>query len=76
MLVIMNKLELVRVLRQISANEGCRLTLRAASKIANWLKDGTAYDITSYLKKQEEIDEQEVEEEILMPYSSSIERKE
>lgn len=53
MLVIMNKLELVKVLRQIAANEGCHLTLRAASKIANWLKDGTAYDISSYLKKQE-----------------------
>jgi len=54
MLVIMNKLELVRTLRQIAAVEECHLTLRAASKIAAWLKDGTAYDITSYLKKQEE----------------------
>jgi len=52
MLVIMNKLELVRTLRQLASTEGCHLTLRAASKIANWLKDGTAYDITSYLKKQ------------------------
>lgn len=53
MLVIMNKLELVRTLRKIAANEDCHLTLRAASKIADWLKDGTAYDIASYLEKQE-----------------------
>lgn len=52
MLVIMNKLELVRTLRQIAAAENCHLTLRAASKIADWLKEGTTYDITSYLIKQ------------------------
>ena len=52
-LVIMNKLELVRTLRKIAESEGCHLTLRAASKIANWLKEGTAYDITSYLKKED-----------------------
>lgn len=55
MLIIMNKLELVRTLRQIAAIENCHLTLRAALKIANWLKDGTAYDITSYLRKQEKV---------------------
>ena len=54
MLVIMNKLELVIVLREIAKSEGCHLTIKAALKIANWLKDGTAYDINSYLKKQEE----------------------
>ena len=53
MLVIMNKLELVRTLRKIAESEGCHLTLRAASKIANWLKEGTAYDITNYLKKED-----------------------
>ena len=53
MIVIMNKLELAIVLRKIAAKENCHLTIRAAVKIANWLKDGTAYDITSYLKKQE-----------------------
>jgi len=53
MLVIMNKLELVIVLRKIAERENCHLTLKAASKIADWLKDETAYDITSYLKKQE-----------------------
>lgn len=54
MIVVMNKLELVRTLRKIAESEGCHLTLRAASKIANWIKDGTAYDVTSYLKRQEE----------------------
>ena len=53
MLVIMNKLEIVMVLRKIAATQNCHLTLKAASKIVDWLKDGTAYDITSYLKKQE-----------------------
>jgi len=53
MLVIMNKLELVKTLRKIAESEDCHLTLRAASKIVNWLKEGTAYDITSYLKKQD-----------------------
>jgi len=53
MLVIMNKLELVIVLRKIAATQNCHLTIRAASKIADWLKDGAAYDISSYLKKQE-----------------------
>jgi len=53
MLVIMNKLELAKVLRAISATQDCHLTLRAAFKIADWIKDGTAYDITSYLKKRE-----------------------
>ena len=53
MLVIMNKLELVIVLRKIAATQNCHLTLKAASKIADWLKDGTAYDITSYLEKQD-----------------------
>ena len=53
MLIIMTQIELVRVLIKIAKNEDCHLTLRAAIKIANWLKDGTAYDITSYLKKQE-----------------------
>ena len=53
MLVIMNKLELVRVLRRIAATQNCHLTIKAASKIADWLKDGTAYDITSYLEKQD-----------------------
>ena len=54
-LIIMNKLELVRTLREIAASEGCHLTLRAASKIASWLKDGTAYNITTWLEKQEEM---------------------
>jgi len=53
MLVIMNKLELVMVLRKIAATQNCHLTIKAASKIADWIKDGTAYDITSYLKKQD-----------------------
>ena len=53
MLVIMNKLELVMVLRKIAATQNCHLTIKAASKIADWIKSGTAYDITSYLKKQE-----------------------
>jgi len=53
MLVIMNKLELVIVLRKIAATQNCHLTIKAASKIADWIKDGTAYDITSYLKKQD-----------------------
>ena len=53
MIIIMNKLELVMVLRKIAATQNCLLTIKAASKIADWLKDGTAYDITSYLKKQE-----------------------
>ena len=52
MLVIMNKLELVMALRKIAATQNCHLTIKAASKIADWLKDGTAYDITSYLEKQ------------------------
>jgi len=52
MLVIMNKLEIVMVLRKIAEKENCHLTIKAASKIADWIKDGTAYDITSYLKKQ------------------------
>jgi len=51
MVIIMTKLELVIVLRKIAALEGCHLTLRAASKIADWLKDGKAYDITSWIKK-------------------------
>ena len=50
-LVIMNKLELVRTLRQIAFSQNCHLTLRAASKIVDWLKDGTAYSITSWLQK-------------------------
>jgi len=53
MLVIMNKLELVRTLRAIASAEDCHLTLRAASKIANWIKDGTAYNITSYPENKE-----------------------
>jgi len=53
MLVIMNKLELVMVLRKIAATQNCHLTIKAASKIADWIKDGTAYDITSYLEKQD-----------------------
>ena len=53
-LIIMSKLELVRTLRAIAATEDCHLTLRAAAKIADWLKEGTAYDITSYLKSKEE----------------------
>jgi len=52
-LVIMNKLELVRVLREIAASQNCHLTLKAASKIADWLKDGTAYNLQSWLKKNE-----------------------
>lgn len=55
MLVIMNKLELVMTLRKIAATEDCKLTIRAASKIADWIKEGTAYDITSYLKKQDAV---------------------
>ena len=54
-LVIMNKLELVRTLREIAASEGCHLTLRAASKIAGWLKDETAYSITTWWKKQKKM---------------------
>jgi len=46
MLVVMNKLELVRKLRKIAASENCHLTLKAASKIADWIKGGTTYDIT------------------------------
>ncbi len=53
MLVIMNKLELVMALRKIAARQNCHLTIKAASKIADWIKDGTAYDITSYLRKQD-----------------------
>jgi hypothetical protein len=55
-LVIMNKLELVKTLREIATNEDCHLTLRAASKIASWLKDGTAYNITSWIKKDDALD--------------------
>lgn len=55
-LVIMNKLELVRTLRQIAESEGCHLTLRAASKMADWLKEGTAYNITSWLERQEKFE--------------------
>ncbi len=47
----MNKLEVVRALREIAASENCKLTLSAALKIANWLKDGTAYNITTWLEK-------------------------
>ena len=50
----MSKLELVIALRKIAATEDCRLSVHLASKIADWIKDGTAYDITSYLKRQEE----------------------
>ena len=50
----MSKLELVIALRKIAATEYCELSIRAASKITDWTKDGTAYDITSYLKQQEE----------------------
>lgn len=57
-LVIMNKLELVRALRAIAASEDCHLTLRASSKIADWLKDGTAYNITSWLEKQGKMPEE------------------
>lgn len=48
-LVIMNKLELVRTLREIAKQEGCKLSLRAALKMAEWIKDGTAYNITTWL---------------------------
>ena len=34
-LVIMNKLELIKTLREIASSENCHLTLRAASKIAD-----------------------------------------
>ena len=51
MIVIMTKLELVIVLRKIAASQDCHLTLRAASKIADWLKEGRAYDISSYVIK-------------------------
>lgn len=54
-LVIMNKLELVRTLREIAESQDCHLTLRAASKIADWLKEGTAYNITTWLKKQDRV---------------------
>ena len=50
MLVIMNKLELISVLRTIAATQNCHLTLKAASKIADWIKDGAAYDTSSYGK--------------------------
>jgi len=47
----MNKLELVKVLRTIAKSADCNLSLRAASKIASWLKDGTAYDIQTWIEK-------------------------
>lgn len=50
-LVILNKLELVKMLREIAASENCHLTLRAASAIVNWLKeDGKSYSIIIGLK--------------------------
>lgn len=53
-LVILNKLELVRKLREIAANENCHLTLRAASKIVSWLKeDGKSYSIIVGLKEED-----------------------
>lgn len=57
MLVIMNKLELVIALRKIAEHRNCHLTLRAASAIADWLKEGTPFYIASisdYLKYQEQ----------------------
>lgn len=53
-IIILNRLELVKILREIAATEGCHLSLRAASKIANWLKEETAYNITTWLQKVEE----------------------
>jgi hypothetical protein len=50
-LVILTKLELVKLLREIAASENCHLTLRAASKIVTWLKeDGASYNIKVGLK--------------------------
>lgn len=38
-LVIMNKLDVIKELREIARREGCHLTLKAALKIADWLKE-------------------------------------
>ena len=37
-LKIMTKLELVRKLREIASQKGCKLTIRAAIAIAEWFK--------------------------------------
>ena len=45
MIVIMTKLQLVRKLRAIAADSGCKLTLKAASAIADWIR--TVYEVDS-----------------------------